>query len=241
MSKVCVLIHGYLTNYLDFQLLPKKLIEHYDQVILLCLPGHNHKDSIYDFKKDAVFKYIHKEMDQIVENNTVDVIGFSLGGALAWYIALNYKINKLVLLAPANNYINFFLLNAKIRYLRTLDKLEEPLRQKLKEELKQKDKEAIDFIIKNTIPKFNISNGFHFCKIINEINKNKSNINIPLLVIRGDLDELVPKKSADLVYGRCINENKHMYNIPDIGHMMLRTNRHDDIIKRVIDLLIEDK
>lgn len=32
-----------------------------------------------------------------------------------------------------------------------------------------------------------------------------------------------------------------MYNIPDIGHMMLRTNRHDDIIKRVIDFLIEDK
>ena len=240
MNKVCVLIHGYLTDYKDFKSLPQDLIKKYDQVILLCLPGHNHKDSLNDFTKDNVFKYIHNEMDQIIKNNIVDVIGYSLGGALAWYIALNYKINKLVLLAPANNYINFFLYNAQYNYLRNIDKLEDTTKEELKKEYKERQKEALEFAKKITFPKFNIKNGFNFVKIIYEINKNTSNINTPLFVVRGDLDELIPRKSIDLVYGRCINTNKQMYNIPDIGHMMLRTNKEKEIIKKIMIFLNED-
>lgn len=241
MSKICVLIHGYLTDSSDFVSLPKQLIKYYDQVRLLCLPGHSHKSLINDFTKNNVFKYIHKELDDIIKDNTIDVIGFSLGGALAWYIALNYKINKLVLLAPANNYLNFFLLNSKIKYLNSLNKLEEETKNKLKQELKDREKQAIDFIIKNTLPKFNLKNGYNFCKIINFINKDKSNINIPLLIVRGDLDELIPVSSIMKCYNKCLHNNKEIYNIPDIGHMMLRTHREQDIIDKIKNFLIEEE
>ena len=240
MNKVCVLIHGYLTDYKDFESLPYELIKKYDQVILLCLPGHNHKDSLNDFTKENVFKYIHKEMDEIIKNNIVDVVGYSLGGALSWYIAHNYKINKLVLLAPANNYINFFLYNAQYNYLRSLNKLEETTKETLKKEYRAKQKEAFEFVKKNTFPKFTIKNGFNFVKIIYEINKNNSNIDIPLLVIRGDLDELIPRKSVDLVFNRCINRNKQLYTLPDIGHMLLRTDKEKEIINKIITFLDED-
>ena len=240
MNKVCVLIHGYLTDYKDFKSLPYELIKKYDQVILLCLPGHNHKDSLDEFTKDNVFKYIHKQMDEIIKNDIVDVIGYSLGGALSWYIALNYNINKLILLAPANNYINFFLYNAQYNYLKSLNKLEETTKEELKKEYKLRQKEAFEFAKKTIFQKFTIKNGFNFVKIIYEINKNNSNINNPLLVIRGDLDELSPRKSVDLVFNRCENNNKEMYNIPDIGHMMLRTNKEMEIINKIITFLNED-
>ncbi len=237
MSKICIFIHGYLTDYKDFQKLPSELMKEYDQIILLTLPGHSDKSLINDFTKDNVFNYINHEIKEIINNNIVDVVGFSLGGALSWYIALNYRINKLILLAPANSYFNFFLINSKIKYLQELNKLEKSKKIKLKAELKSRDNEAIKFILQNTLPKFSVKNGYHFCKIINEINKNKGTINVPMLVIRGNLDELVPKKSVDICFDRCINTYKEMYEIPDIGHMMLRTHRQEEIINKIKQFL----
>ena len=148
MSKICIFIHGYLTNYTDFQGLPKAIMEEYDKVILLTLPGHNHIDSLNNFTKDNVFKYIKQEMEQIKDGNTIDVVGYSLGGALAWYIALNYKINKLVLLAPANNYLNIFLYSDKRKYLKRIRKYDIETQKRLKDKLRKQEKDALDFVKK---------------------------------------------------------------------------------------------
>lgn len=238
MSKICIFIHGYLTNYTDFQGLPKAIMEEYDKVILLTLPGHNHIDSLNNFTKDNVFKYIKQEMEQIKDGNTIDVVGYSLGGALAWYIALNYKINKLVLLAPANNYLNIFLYSDKRKYLKSIRKYDIETQKILKDKLRKQEKDALDFVKKYTYPKFNLKNGYIFCTIISEINKNKSKVDVPLLIVRGDLDEIVPKKSGDTCYKRCINSNKEIYTIPGIGHLLLRTEEEQTIINKVKQFLI---
>ena len=237
MSKICIFIHGYLTNYTDFQGLPKAIMKEYDKVILLTLPGHNHIDSLNLFTKENVFNYIKNEMDQIKEGNEIDVVGYSLGGALAWYIALNYKINKLVLLAPANYYLNIFLYSDKRKYLKSIKKYDLDTQNKLKDKLRKQEKQALDFVKKHTYPKFSVKNGFVFCTIINEINKNKKKINVPLLIVRGDLDEIVPKKSGNTCFNRCIHENKEMHTIEGIGHLLLRTYEEQHIIEIVKQFL----
>ena len=40
MSKICILIHGYLSDYRDFTALPAHLLNNYDQMIMLNIPGH---------------------------------------------------------------------------------------------------------------------------------------------------------------------------------------------------------
>lgn len=70
MSKICFLIHGYLTDYRDFKSLPFEIMKDYDQVILYQLPGHNHKCSLKQFTKGNTFKSIDNEIKKIIINNT---------------------------------------------------------------------------------------------------------------------------------------------------------------------------
>ena len=232
MSKICFLIHGYLTDYRDFKSLLLEIMKDYDQVILYQLPGHNHKCSLKLFTKGNTFKSIDDEMKKIILNNTVDVIGFSLGGALAWHIALNYPIQKLVLMSPAIRYFNPAFLSSKINYQKGLE-------TKDKQVLKNNDKEAISFVMHNTFPKFTLKNGVIFCTIVNAIYKEEGNVNVPTLIIRGTLDELVPEKVISEISHRCTNPHIEIFKVPGIGHMMLRTQKEKQIVDKIKNFLEE--
>lgn len=232
MSKICFLIHGYLTDYRDFKSLPFEIMKDYDQVILYQLPGHNHKCSLKQFTKGNTFKSIDNEIKKIIINNTIDVVGFSLGGALAYHIALNYPIHKLVLLSPAVRYFNPRLLSSKIKY-------QKEALQEEKKLLRAKDKEAISFVLHNTFPKFTLANGLVFCSIVNEIQKEKGTINTPTLIIRGSLDELVPERVITDISKRCTNPKVEVMKVQGIGHMMLRTEKEKLIVNKIKNFLEE--
>ena len=236
MSRICVLIHGYLTDYRDFKSLPGKLIKIYDQVILLCLPGHENKCNLKNFTKDACIKQLDSEFSELTKNNEVDVIGFSLGGALAWYVGLNYPVNKLVLLAPALDNINTNLVIDKINYLKKIKKLSKESQKELLSAYFKKEREAVNFVIKNSLPKFTLRNGLEFVKLVNYINSINGDVDKPCLIIRGELDELVKAKAVTKIIPRIIGY-KEVYRIPDIGHMMLRTDREDYITQLIINFL----
>ena len=237
MNKICLLIHGYLTDYHDFTSLPQHLIKYYDQVILLCLPGHENKCNLKNFTKDNVFTYLDYEISKVMKpNNQVDIIGFSLGGALAWYYSLKYNFHKVVLLAPAIHNLNLNLVSDKWHHRKQLKQCDNNI---YKEEIKkalQRDKEAVQFVIKNTLPKFTIGNGIEFIKIVKEINSMKGSSPVPTLIIRGELDELVKKDVIKIISDR-LTGIKEIYEVPNIGHMMLRTDYEQEIIEKIIYFL----
>ena len=74
----------------------------------LC-PGHGEK-GIYDynnFNSKDTFKCVLDAFDYLKKNyEDIDVLGYSMGGALATYLSSVRKFNKLILLAPANHYFN---------------------------------------------------------------------------------------------------------------------------------------
>lgn len=233
MNKICFLIHGYLTDYRDFNGLPNELMNDYDQIILFELPGHNHKSCLKEFTKSNTFNLIDKEMKKLTSDSTIDVIGFSLGGALAIYIALKYKINKLVLLSPAIKYLNHQILLERGKYF-TL------LKSSQIKEYHQNSVDAIKFVMHNTLPKFTLTNGLTFCQIIDEVKKTKGRIKAPTLIIRGTLDELVPSSTIDECLKRMDESKVKVVKIEGIGHMMLRTPKKQEIIEYVKDFL-EDR
>ena len=65
-------------------------------------------------------------------------------------------------------------------------------------------------------------------------------MNIPLLVIWGIFDELVPYAAIKNCYNNCKHQQKELYMIPDIGHMMLRSSREQEIIQKIITFLMGD-
>ena len=94
MKKAILLLHGFATDKTDFDPIIPYLEKMYDHIEINNLPGHD----VLQLKDQM--KKLQKEYE------IVDVMGFSMGGALATYLASHFKVRNLVLLAPAVLYIN---------------------------------------------------------------------------------------------------------------------------------------
>lgn len=234
MKKVCLLIHGYLTDEKDFTTLPEKLNCLYDHVELFLIPGHG-SENMDNFTKDSVFKKVDEVVEQLEKDyDIVDVIGFSLGGALAKYVACKYEVNKLVLLAPAVKYFSPKTISRRINFM---------VGNKLTDEkskfgnIVKEDVEAVTFFIGSLKKKFNLKNYREFTNIIAHINEVTKDYNSKTLIIWGYFDELVPKGAIKMCYDECQNENKSVIIIPNIGHYMLRSTRGETIQTLIVNFL----
>lgn len=235
-KKTVILIHGYLTNYLDFNHLPKYLSKYYDYVVILDLPGHGRYRNIKDFKVDATIKKVEKEVEYYLAKGFVDLIGFSMGGALSRYLCVKYKeIRNAVLLAPATYYLSPLFTLERMKYIITDNKKG----SNTLKELKENDKISYDVIKELTLKKFNLDNGLTFCKLIYKINSKEGFNPTRTLVMRGILDELVPKYSAEYCYKNCINSEKEIVHIKGLGHLMLRSNKEQLIIDKIMEFLVK--
>ena len=236
MKKIVILIHGYLTDQHDFNQLEKKLLPYYDYVVILDLPGHGFDHSMKDFKVDATLDYVDKEVEFYLKMGDVDLIGYSLGGALVRYLCVKYKkINKAVLLAPASKYLNFSCLNRRMKYYFSgKTKEEKSINRKI---LKGND-EITRYIAKTQFFK-NIrpSNIKVFRRLIKKTNSQKGDNPTSTLIIYGKLDELVPKKSAIYCFNNCINQSKELVLIDGVGHVLLKGVKGKEIEEKIIKFL----
>ena len=109
MKKAVILIHGYATDKTDFAPLIPYLEGIYDYVCARNLQGHglDTKDHLLNFNAIDTIKNVDSWAEEMFKNyDRVDIIGFSMGGALSTYLATKHRFGKVVLLAPANKYIN---------------------------------------------------------------------------------------------------------------------------------------
>ena len=246
--KALIFIHGYLSNHEDFGSLPDELAPDYDDVYRLDLPGHGESARIREFTKKSIFALIDEELPRLISKyDGVDLIGFSLGGAIANYLAQFCNINKLVLLAPSVRYFSPLFVFRRFNFMRKA----EPARGVIKacllkpvEEIPGRlrylvkyDLGAIKFCLKVTSPRFRVSNALLFTRIVRRLNKRNEKITCPTLVMWGYLDELVPYAAARDCYERCVNPNKELVVVPHIGHMMLRSSRAEGVKTKIKDFL----
>ena len=221
MKKIVILIHGYLTD-----------------VILISLPGHGKYHNMKNFKVNNTIKLIEDEVEFYSRLGYVDLIGYSLGGALVRYLCVKYKtIKKAVLISPATYYFSPLFGIERMKYLfggKTKDE-----RKKNYQELRDNDKMAYHVVRRHTLKRFKLDNGITFCKLIQKINKIKGFNPTSTLIIWGKLDELVPKSSVNFCYRNCINNKKALVMIDGVGHVMLRSNKEQIIIDKIMEFLNE--
>lgn len=245
--KAIMLLHGFLTNIHDFDPIVPYLKEEYDYVDLFVVPGHTEEPNYKEFDADLTFKKLLETYDEISKKyERIDCIGFSMGGALATYLQSVRKIDNLVLLAPANKYLNFSLIHNRIRYrqaklseMRKVKNQDEMLYNLIKEKLKEMkidDKTALNLGFNDLFPNYNYHNLTTFMNIINRCNKELISIDTRTLIIWGKLDQLVPFASIEFVSNLAINE-KEIIIYDDISHLMLRSENKDKIINSILEFL----
>ena len=252
MKKAAMTIHGFLTVTEDFGRLYDYL-DGYDEVKAVEIPGHNgDKPDFKEFTAEATFRAVLDAYDELKEcNDSVDVIGFSMGGALATWLASVRAVNKLVLVSPANKYLNASLPISAGKFVSELGrKAFREAEGKLKDKLDATN-EAFAPYLENlqTATKIAKERTFRymtphtysvFSRIIKQSNsaiKEAEQLDTPTLILWGKLDELVPYRSVKYLLKHFPNATEKIY--PDVGHAMLYTNLDDVIIHDVIEFLTE--
>ena len=248
-------IHGLMTVKEDFGRLYDYL-DCYDQVLAVEIPGHNGKAKLKDFTVQRTFDTVLSAYDKLSKkHNQVDVVGFSMGGALATWLCGQRNVHKAVLLTPANKYINLLM---PVESLKFYGNGVKPLLDKTGASLADKGFgikqvfadyfENVCTTLKIVIDNFKcdrvltpqIFNIFrNIVKQCNKMVEGHSPINTPTLVLWGKLDELVPNKSIQYVLQHFAKATDKVYE--DIGHAMLYTNHDHILIKDIMDFLTDGK
>lgn len=253
MMKAAFLIHGFLSDMTDYDIIIPALEERYDLVYQVVLPGHGPEND-YDynkFTKEATFKTLLEEFDKIQEKyEIIDVFGYSMGGALATCLSSIRVFNKLILLAPANKYFNPKSFISKTEFsMRSYISLEKSILKKSTDEQK-----AYKELIKATSS--DINNGYSFAlrkylrtyiwkaylefkDIVLNCNKNLTEIKNPMLICYGTIDQLVPKSSVEYLYSICTNKNKKLKIYEGITHLMLNSKNNSPIIDDILQFIDE--
>lgn len=249
MAKAVLLLHGWLSDVNDFSSLLPFLKKHYDHIERITYPGHGKGENYEDFDEektialvDQTFLNLQKQYEEI------DVIGFSMGGALGVYLSQKYDFNKLVLLAPAIKYFNLMMPFSKIRHLIKcgyyFEKAALLKNEKEKEEFKERlkcvfedDKYCLNFA-RTKYLKLYFRHAFkNFQKVIEKANENLIEITNPTFLAWGELDQLVPKDSVTYLFDLCTNENKQLMIYEDLSHILILSKANEKIVKDIEEFL----
>ena len=256
MTKAVMTIHGFMTVKEDFGRLYDYL-DCYDEVLAVEVPGHNGDSKLDEFNVEDTLSTVLSCYDKLrAKHDEVDVVGFSMGGALTTWLCSQRDVHRAVLLSPANKYLNFLMPIEKVKFYnrhglkRLLDRSQESLSEKGYEIKKvftsyfENVATTIKLVADNVHEQKLLTPRVYsvFRNIIKQCNsmvEGHSPIQTPTLVLWGKLDELVPHKSVKYVLEHFANAENIIYE--DIGHAMLYTNRDNTLIRDIMTFLTEGK
>ncbi len=216
MRKAVLVIHGfcgglweneYLVNYLQQY---KKL-----DVYAYTLPGHQ-KDFLTNINYQEWIESTEFHLMELTKRyKKIILIGHSMGGVIASFLATKYKIHKLILLAPAFEYLNFQMNKEDLKNLKIL--------------AKEKNNYVIykDFATKLIRYSPLVLNEFR--KLVKTYKPCISNVNCETLIIHGDIDELVKIEASTYAYNNINSNKKYLKIIKNVRHRMFYSDKKDII------------
>ena len=200
--KALLCFHGFCCDKHNFDYIAKDIKLDYNLIYIPDLPGHG--SNKFRFCKKNILSFVLSEYDKLKKSyEVIDVIGYSLGGVLASYLATYRKVNKLILISPAFIYTNISL--NKIKYIKYSKK---------------------DFTLKK------IYYFYEFCEITADIKRQIYKIFCPCLVIIGKKDQLISFKSGFFGYKLVQNELRSYIEYELLDHYNILQDRKvkEDII-----------
>lgn len=219
-----LLIHGFAGGSYDYGDLPNdlELIENY-KVFTFTLPGHD-KAIINKVTKDDWIRMSEEQIEKIIGHGYKDiyVIGHSMGGVIASYLASKYKeVKKLVLAAPAFQYFKFE--GGKINILESIKIVPNLFKEYNKDE------------IISRVFKVPVSTIKEFMSLVEEHHSDVKDIICPTLIIHGTKDEIVPNTSVNYVYDNIKSTSVTLVEINKLTHDLFINDRYYEVKRLIIN------
>lgn len=223
----CLLIHGFTGSGFEVEPLVHHLTGRGIHAVCPTLAGHgiNPEKPMQDVVWQDWVRSAEVAIQQLKdEYDTIYVIGFSMGGLIAGYLANRYQADKLVLLSASVFYLNPKQLAKDLAAL-TQSLLKNP-------EQRQAFRHYTERI--KAIPLKAVS---EFRRLVRALKPELANITIPTLIIQGALDDLVDPKSATYIHDSVKSTDKHLHILPKSKHIVCHDCEQEKLIKLVGDFL----
>lgn len=230
-NKAILMIHGFVGGNYDFGNLHNELqLYRKFDVFTFTLPAHD-KFIVSDVKYQEWIDESTKQIEFLIGNGYKEIylIGHSMGGVIATYLASQYKeVKKLILAAPAFRYFHFKDGKLDIKSLNTAFK-------NIPEILKEINTEQII----SKILKTPISTTLEFTKLVEKYQHCVDNITCDVLTIHGTNDSIVPNEGTEYVFNNIKSKTNILINIKDINHDCFINKRSKEINKIIKEFLIK--
>lgn len=229
--KGCLIIHGYTGGPYEVKPLIEYLQTNTDwKLSVPILPGHGEELSLEGISYDKWLEAAEKEMIKLMEEcEILYVIGFSMGGMIAAYLAAKYDVEKLVLLAPARKYISVGKIARRIGEV-----VMDAFRGKLDDN---------DFYVNlktkgETVP---LTSNVEFTKLVHHTKTFLGDITAPVLIIQGQDDSIVPISSVKTLDEEIGSEEKEIVIFDEADHMICLGDDQEVVNDLVYNFLIKEK
>ena len=232
MKKVGLLVlHGFSGSPYEIQPFVDYIRHHSDRIIETpTFSGHGDAETLVakgykaeHWLMDAEIAY--RKLTKLVDE--VRVVGFSMGGVIAMYLAKRYPVKKLVLLSAAAKYVSPAQLVKDIR-----DMADDAFHRKLREN---------DLFVRyeKKLRNVPLSAAVQFMKIVSKTEPYISHIECPVFIVQGALDGIVPSTTAQYLYDEIPAKRKQLY-ISDCGkHHICYSEDCDEWFKKALYFLME--
>lgn len=227
----CLLIHGFTGSPFEVEPLGQSLKERTDwKIVVPTLPGHGKELSLKGIKYSQWIDHAETELKALLEEcDTVYVIGFSMGGLIASYLASKYPVEKLVLLSAAAYYVN-------------PKQLAVDMKEMVRDTVKGKLKENEMFLrYRRKIKETPMTATLQFRRLVSEIRPILKKVKAPTLIAQGESDGIVPPKSAQYLYEHIGAVEKRLIYYKNSKHLICHCDEKEQLFEEVYDFLTSRK
>lgn len=226
----CLLLHGYTGGPYEIEPLSSFLKEETNwHIEVPTLPGHGRKLALKNVSHKKWINAAENSLIQLLAKyDEVHLIGFSMGGMIASYLAAKYKVDKLVLLASARKYLSFNQIVLDIRQV-CMDGLKGNMK---------KNKLYIHYRKKlGGVPfKANIE----FLKLVKFTKPYLKEIDSNVLIAQGQKDGMVPYKTAYFLDKEINSDNKEVVFFERSRHLICLGEDKDTLNKMIYNFLTKE-
>ncbi|ARU61472.1 hypothetical protein CBW65_10995 [Tumebacillus avium] len=227
---VCLLLHGFTGTPFEVEPLAKELAARGHIISMPTLAGHG--STRHEMERVTWRDWIHSAEKELVSllnehpGEQIHLVGFSMGGLILAYLSLEHKerIASLTMLSSP-----IYTINPK-QLFRTIA---ETIQKSMWARDRSDDVARYISKVKGTP----LRSLVHFRRLIQEVKPKLEQLDVPLLVIQGELDDLVEPKSAAHIFDSADCSHKDLHFFSRSGHMICHDCEADEVCRRVADFI----
>ena len=223
----CLCIHGFTGAPSEVDPLVEYLENETDwKLAVPTLPGHGDTLALKGIEYNQWIKHAEQELEKLLQScEKVYVVGFSMGGMIASYLAVHFPVEKLVLLSAAAYYVNPKQLLVDIGLM-------------FKDLYKGKLHDNELFLrYKRKIKETPLTATLQFRKLVSSVRPLLTEVSVPTFIAQGEIDGVVPPKTAQYLYNHIGSSSKKLFYLKNSKHLICHCEERVNLFENILFFL----